>query len=272
MPTFTADDGQLISFTDTGAPAKRPDAPAVVFGHGLLFSGWMFRAQVKALRREYRCVTIDWRGQGDTPPARDGYDMDRLSEDAIDLIARLEAGPVHYVGLSMGGFVGQRIAARRPELIRSLTLLDTSAEHEYPRNAVEDTLLAHIYLVAGMAPVRGQVEKVMFGPTFRNDPAGRAVIDEWTQLLEHQSRRGIRNAVMGVVLRKPVLPELPNITAPTLVAVGADDVPTPVARSRKIVEHIKGARLEIVPHCGHSSSLEQPDVITHLIREHLAGN
>ena len=67
--THVVVDGARISYTDTGAPASRPDAPTVVFGHGLLFGGWMFGPQVACLREHYRCVTIDWRGQGDTPPA-----------------------------------------------------------------------------------------------------------------------------------------------------------------------------------------------------------
>lgn len=270
MPTFTHD-GATVSYTDSGAPTGRPDAPTVVFGHGLLFSGWMFKDQVAALKDTYRCVTVDWRGQGDSPPAS-AYDMDSLYGDAVALIEKLDTAPVHYVGLSMGGFVGQRLAARRPDLVRSLTLLDTSAEHELPRNAVEDTLLAHVFLVTGMRLVRKQVEQVMFGPTFRRDPSSRAVVDEWMGMLGRCSKVAIRNAVMGVVLRKPVVAELGNITAPTLVIVGADDVPTPVARSRTIVEHVKDARLEIVANCGHSSTIEQPERITELLRDFLAAH
>src|SRR4051794_20480728 len=116
-------DGVPIAYTDSGAPSERPDAPTIVFGHGLLFSGWMFRAQVEALRGEFRCVTIDWRGQGETPATADGYDMDTLTRDAIGLIEQLGIAPVHYVGLSMGGFVGLHIAVRRSELLRTLTLL-----------------------------------------------------------------------------------------------------------------------------------------------------
>ena len=271
MPTFTHD-GEIISFTDTGAPSARPDAPTVVFGHGLLFSGWMFKTQVAALRDTYRCVTIDWRGQGDTPPAKRGYDMDTLTGDAIALIDKLGVAPVHWVGLSMGGFVGQRLAARHPELVRSLALLGTGAERETPRNTVEDAALAHIFLLAGIAPVRRQVEKVMFGPTFLKDPGSRAVIDEWVTQLSSGSRISIRHAVMGVILRKAVVDELANITAPTLVITGADDVPQPVARGRVIAEHVKGARFEIVPNCGHSSSIEQPEAITALLRDFLAEN
>jgi pimeloyl-ACP methyl ester carboxylesterase len=269
MPTHT-NEGATIAYTDTGAPAGNSGAPTVVFGHGLLFSGWMFGAQVAALRDTYRCVTIDWRGQGDSPRAATGYDIDTLSRDAIALIEDLGVAPVHFVGLSMGGFVGQRIAARRPELVRSLVLLDTSAERESVGNIVQDALMAAVYRLVGPGPLRGPVARIMLGPTFRKDPASARVVDEWMAQLSRCDRVGIRSAVFGVISRKPVLAELDAIDAPTLVIVGVDDVPTPVARARTIADAIKGARLEVVEHAGHSSTIEQPEAVTALIRDFLA--
>ncbi|MCW2750138.1 MAG: alpha/beta hydrolase, partial [Aeromicrobium sp.] len=143
--------GAKVYIEDTGAPAGRPDAPAVVFGHGLLFSGRMYAAQVERLKDRYRCVTIDWRGQGKSPGGGDA-DMDTLTEDAAAVIEGLNAGPVHYVGLSMGGFVGIRLGARRPELLRSLALLDTSSGPEDPDNVSKYRLLARVYRVVGMRP------------------------------------------------------------------------------------------------------------------------
>jgi 3-oxoadipate enol-lactonase len=269
VPTLTIN-GASVAYTDTGAPEARPDAPTIVFGHGLLFSGWMFAAQIEALRGEYRCVAIDWRGQGDSPPANGGYDMDTLAGDAIALIEQLGVAPVHYAGLSMGGFVGQRIAARRPELIRSLVLIDTSAEPEDRSAAIQDKLLANIYRVVGMGPVRGPVMKLLFGPTFRGDPQQKPVMDEWIGRISRCDRGGVRQAVLGVANRAGVTDEIRAITAPTLVIVGEHDAPTPVKRSEKIVALIPGARLEIVADSGHSSTLEQPEAVTELLQPFFA--
>ncbi|MDQ0989329.1 alpha/beta fold hydrolase [Streptomyces sp. V3I7] len=265
MPTVDVN-GASIFYTDTGAPPGNPDAPAVVFGHGLLFSGWMFHPQVEALRREYRCVTLDWRGQGDTPATRSGYDMDTLTADAVALIGRLGLGPVHYVGLSMGGFVGQRIAARHGELLRSLTLLDTSADEEDPGKAGEYRLLANVYRIAGVRPTLGKVKAAMFGPAFLGSEASGTVIDEWIRRLRRCERSGIRKAVLGVVHRPPVHDELARVSVPTLVAVGADDVATPHANAERIANAITGARLEVIADSGHSSTLEQPEALSTLIR------
>jgi pimeloyl-ACP methyl ester carboxylesterase len=269
MPTVTVN-GATVAYSDTGVPKDKPAAPTIVFGHGLLFSKWMFSAQIAALRSDYRCIAVDWRGQGDTAPTDSGYDMDTLTGDATALLDRLVGAPVHWVGLSMGGFVGQRVAARRPELLRSLVLIDTSADPEPLSSAVQDRVLANLYRYVGITPVRRSVEKVMFAPTFRKDPAKRAIIDDWVDQLARNDRDGIRNAVLAVANRRGVTDEIGSITAPTLVIVGADDVPTPVKQARRIASLIPGARLEIVPFCGHSSTIEQPEAVTGLIRAFLA--
>jgi 3-oxoadipate enol-lactonase len=262
MPIVEVNHARL-HIEDTGAPS--PGAPAVVFGHGLLFSGRMFAAQVERLRDRYRCVTIDWRGQGKSPAAAHGYDMDTLTEDAIGVIEQLGLGAVHYVGLSMGGFVGMRLAARRADLVRSLTLLDTSAGPEDPDKVSRYRLLAKVYGVLGMKPVQARVEPIMFGPTFLADPGSREHIDAWLTEVRAAQRSGIKKAIYGVTDREPIQAELSRITAPTLVVVGADDVATPVDKAEAIVAAIEGSRLEVVPDAGHSSTIEQPEALSDLI-------
>jgi len=271
MPTLTRD-GATIHYTDSHAPPGRPDAPTVFFGHGLLFSGWMFHPQIAALSDEYRCVAIDWRGQGQSTATRDGYDMDTLAADAVGVIEALGVAPVHYVGLSMGGFIGQRIAARRPALIRSLILLDTSAGPEDPDKARRYKFLALIYRVTGIRPLRKAVLPLMFGPAFLADPSNTQLIDEWQVRLSRCRRAGVSRAVRGVADRLPIEDEISRISAPTLVIVGADDRATPPPKSERIAQRIPGARLEQIGDCGHSSPLEQPAAVTALLRDFLVQN
>lgn len=271
MP-LVAVNGAQVYITDTGNPAGNPQAPVVVFGHGLLFSGRMFQAQIERLQPSYRCVTIDWRGQGKTPATADGYDMETLFADAVAIIDQLGAGPVHYVGLSMGGFVGIRLAARRPELIRSLSLLDTSAGPEDPDNVKQYRLLAAIYRWVGMSPLKGRVKPLMFGPTFLADPASKAAVDRWENELRNVDRSGMKKAILGVTDRLPVVDELESISVPTLVVVGMDDVATPVAKAEVLVAGIAGSTLKTVPDCGHSSTVEQPDILADLLEDFLGSS
>ena len=263
--------GADVHYTDSGVPPGRPDAATVVFGHGLLFSGWMFSHQVEALEDQYRCVTIDWRSQGKSPAARDGHDMDTLTLDLVALLDELGLGGVHYVGLSMGGYVGMRFAARYPDRLLSLVLLDTDAGPEDPEVRGKYRMLANVYRFIGPGPIRKQIVPIMFGPTFRDDPSGQAAIDRWLTLLKKNNKAGIRRAVLGVTERPPVVDEIGGIRTRTLVAVGADDVATVPAKSEAIAAGIDGAKLEIVPDAGHSSTIEQPEVLTRLIREHISG-
>ncbi|GAA4558403.1 alpha/beta fold hydrolase [Pseudonocardia xishanensis] len=251
----------MLASTDTGG-----DGEVVLFGHGLLFGGWMFRAQVAALRARYRCVTVDWPGQGDTPAGP--CDMDTLTARAAQVI-RAVGAPVHWVGLSMGGFVGLRLAARHPDLVRSLVLLDTSADAEDPGRAREHRLLALVQRWVGMRPIAGCVAPVVFGPAFLADPANGPVVGEWVGRLARGDRAGIRRAVLAVADRAPVAAELHRITAPTLVVVGADDLATPPDHAERIAAGIRGARLELLSDCGHSSSLERPDAVSALLSEFL---
>ena len=105
--------GARIYYEESGAGPE-----TLVFSHGLLMSGEMFSEQVKAFSGRYRCVSYDHRGQSRSEVTDSGYDMDSLTEDAATLIRRLDCGPCHFAGLSMGGFVGMRLAIRYPELIR----------------------------------------------------------------------------------------------------------------------------------------------------------
>jgi 3-oxoadipate enol-lactonase len=256
-----------VHVEDTGVPPGRPDAEAVVFGHGLLFSGRSFDGQVERLRDQYRCVTIDWRGQGRSPAAASGYDMDTLTQDTIGVIDALGLGPVHFVGLSMGGFVGMRLAARHPQHLRTLTLIDTSAEPEDAANVGKYRLLARIYRLFGIRPVRSRVEHIMFSKTNLADPDFRSAVDAWVAEMAKLDRSGVKKAIYGVIDRDPILAEIDRITVPALVIVGADDVATPLVKSERIVAAISGSRLEVVPDAGHSSSIEQPVVVAALIEE-----
>src|SRR5260370_13348691 len=120
MPRLQVD-GADLHYQEAGR------GPALVFAHGLLWSSSMFRFQIAALRDRYRCIAFDFRGQGQSEVTRRGYDMDTPARDAAQLIEKLGAAPAHFLGLSMGGFIGLRLAARRARLLRPPELLETCA-------------------------------------------------------------------------------------------------------------------------------------------------
>lgn len=242
----------------------------IVLSHGLLWSGHMFHKQVAYFKNRYRVITYDHRGQGKTEVTENGYDMDTLYEDAVQLIEKLENKPVIFGGLSMGGFVGMRLAARRPDLIKKLILMETTADPEPIENVGKYKMLNNIVKYIGYWPVVSKVMKIMFGQKFLNDPQRAEERKYWITQLKSSNRTGITKAVMGVVNRKGIADELAHITCPTLILVGDQDVATVPDKSKKINAMIEHSKLVIFEGGGHTSSVEEPQVYNAEIEKFLS--
>ena len=264
MPRMQVE-GAELHYEDTGGSGT-----PVVFAHGLLWSGAMYRFQVEALRGAHRCISFDFRGQGRSPIADSGYDMDTLARDAARLIEKLGAAPCHFVGLSMGGFIGMRLALRRPELLRSLSLLETAADPEPVLNKPKYALMALITRTFGTRPLLKPIMKIMFGHTFLRDPAKAGLRESLKGELLANDVRGSALALRGVLERQGLMDELRSIRTPTLVLSGEEDVAVRPERSRRTAEGIPGARFVLLPRAGHTSSLEQPEAVTAVLKEFFA--
>lgn len=257
--------GAAIHYEDTGSGDD-----TIVFAHGLLWSGRMYEAQVAALKGRYRCITFDFRGQGNSEATADGYDMDTLAQDALVLIKTLVGQPVHFVGLSMGGFVGMRLAIHHPEWLKSLSLLETSADPEPKENLLKYKILPKIARVFGMRIVAPQAMKIMFGQTFLNDPTRASERAEMRRRLLQNDKVNIGKAINGVFSRQGVYQLLPKITTPTLIIVGDEDVATIPAKSRRMHAAIKHSTLVVIPGAGHTSTIETPTAVTQALTGFLA--
>lgn len=255
MP-FLDVNGARLYYEDTGGSGE-----PIVFSHGLLWSGRMFDKQVAALKDRYRCISYDHRGQGQSDVWKvDAVDIETVYADAVGLIEKLGVGPCHFVGLSMGGFVGLRLAARRPDLLRSLVLMETSADPEPVENVPKYKRLNFIARWFGLGLVANPVMGIMFGRTFLEDPARAAEREDWKRRLTG-NRRDIWRAVNGVIQRRGVSVELSSIRTPTLVMVGEEDVATVPAKAERLHAAIAGSKLVKLPRGGHTSTVEEPELV-----------
>lgn len=266
MPDIAVN-GIRIRYDDTGG-----DLPVLAFSHGLLWSRHMFAPQVAAMRDAYRCISWDHRGQGDSevPPGRI-CTIEDCYADAVALLDALELGPVHFVGLSMGGFVGIRLAARHPERVRSLALLDTAADPE-PRRTIPKyramVAVARVFGIPGL--LAEQVMRIMFSRTFLADPEMAALRAEWRgRLLSNDTT--IYKAVNGVIERESVASELGAIRCPTLVLRGAEDAAIAEHRAQALAEGIAGARFVSIPRAGHTATIENAPAVNRALVDFLAG-
>ncbi|NPA43023.1 MAG: alpha/beta fold hydrolase [Chlorobi bacterium] len=229
----------------------------------------MFRYQIPFFSPRYRILTFDWRGQGKSEATPEGYDIESLYEDAVELLERLNTGPVHWVGVSMGGFAGLRLAARRPDLIRSLIAVGTSDEAEKWHKKLKWGLLAWIFRLAGAGPVIPGIEKALFGRTRLSDPAFRPILDEYEAKWKRLPKEPTFRTAWAIFNRKAVTPELLRIQAPVLVATGEEDASRPLEEARRMTARIPGARMEVIPKAGHSSPLEQPEYFNDMLMRFL---
>jgi pimeloyl-ACP methyl ester carboxylesterase len=254
MPMIRAN-GTALYYEDTGGSG----AP-VVFSHGLLWNSALFAPQIAVLKDRYRCVAYDHRGQGrSADDIGRAISMETVTEDAVALIEKLGLGPVHFCGLSLGGIVGMRLAVGRPDLIRSLVLLDTTADEEpYKLKYKAMTAVARLF---GVRFVARAVMPALYGKTALNDPGRADERAEWMQQLV-MNRSSIWRAANGVLERKSIYGELGKIVAPALVMAGDEDVSTPKALADRIVGAIPRAKLMVIPGAGHGSTLEQPAIVT----------
>jgi pimeloyl-ACP methyl ester carboxylesterase len=257
--------GTSLYYEDTGPGST---GETIAFSHGLLWGTELFAPQVASLRDRYRCIAWDHRGQGrSAADYRHTIGMELVWQDAVAVVERLGGGPVHLAGLSMGGFVAMRLAARRPDLVRSLILLETSADPEPVENIKRYRLLTAVTRALGARIVAGRVAPIMLGRSILDDKARRDDVKKFTALMTR--RRDIWRAVNGVIDRAGVHDELGRIRAPTLVIVGDEDVATPPPKAERIASAIAGARLVRIPRAGHSSPVEEPAAVTDALVRHL---
>jgi len=255
--------GADLNVEDTGGAG-----PAIVFSHGLLWSTTLWRFQVAAFRASHRCIAYDHRGQGKSEVTDSGYDMDTLAEDAVALIDRLRAAPAHFVGISMGGFVGMRVAARRPELLRSLVLMETASDPEPWQNIPKYAAMNFLTRFLGAAPFVPAVMKIMFARPFREDPGRADLRNGLIREFLSNDLTGMRRAVNAVISRKSLAgEEMAKIDLPTLVISGAEDTAVIPERSIRTASLIRGAKFVSIPRAGHSSSIEEPEAVNQALRE-----
>lgn len=240
-------------------------APVVTLSHSLATNLAMWEPQASALAARYRVLRYDTRGHGGTDAPDGPYSLELLAEDAVALLRALGIERTHFVGLSMGGMIGQILALTHPDMLRSLVLCDTSSRVPPEARPVWDDRI-RMAESQGMEP---HVEPTLgrwFTPPFaaKNQPileSVRAMIRQ----TKPQGYVGCCHAIKSLDLTD----RLPAITIPTLIVVGEDDPGTPVAASRAIHERIARSELVVLKSASHLSNIEQPETFTKALLDFL---
>ena len=230
------------------------DATPVVLAHalGLDLSMWdQLAAHLAATRSVLR---YDQRGHGASAVPRGPYRLDDLVDDAARVIREWGHGPVVFVGLSMGGMVGQGLAIRYPELVKAVVLANTTAKYPEAALAMWAQRIASVEQ-GGLAAIAEMAMERYFTAAFRAQQPDAAAAQRATLL-----RTSAAGYVAGchAVAAVDWLEQLPRIACPTLVIAGAHDIGAPPAMAQAIAERVRGAELVTLADASHISVIEQP--------------
>jgi 3-oxoadipate enol-lactonase len=228
--------------------------------HGLGSSTLDWEYQIPALAAEYRVIVMDLRGHGRSDKPNERYSIGGFTKDVVALIEHLQLGPVHLIGLSMGGMIGFQLGVDRPELLKSLTIINSGPEVKVrsPRDGVE---LAKRWTLSRLFSLEA-IAKVLSQKMFPKP--------EQTELRLKIQRRWPRNdkraylASLDAIIGWGVREYLARITCPTLVVSGDRDY-TPATLKAAYVKQMPNARLVVIEDSGHATPMDQPAAFNALL-------
>jgi 3-oxoadipate enol-lactonase len=240
---------------------RQGSGPVVTLSHSLGCNLHMWDEQAAALAGRYTVLRYDTRGHGQTSAPGGAYSLEQMSDDLKGLLDGLGIKETHFVGLSMGGMIGQTFALKHPAMVKSLVLCDTTSR--FPATAAP-TWEDRIKTVGakGMEPMVG------------------GTLERWFTAAFRARRRDVMERVGGMIRSTPpagyigcchAIPKinlsgrLKELRCPALVIVGEEDLGTPVEMAREIHAALPGAELAILRSASHLSNLEQPEEFTRVL-------
>lgn len=240
--------------------------PWVVMSHSLACDLHMWDEQAAMLAKDYTVLRFDTRGHGTSDAPALAYTMEMLAEDAKGLLDALGIKSCHWVGLSMGGMIGQAYALRYPGTFKTLVLADTASRYPPDAGAMWVERIAAVREGGMDAIVEGVLAR-LFTPGFRSarrDVCGR--IEAMIRATPVEGYVGCCNAIPKINYTS----RLKEISCPTLIIVGEQDPATPVETAREIHAAMPGSELVIIPSACHLSNVEQPQAFDRALGEFLA--
>ena len=242
-------------------PANFPsDGRVVLMSNSLMSNYAMWDWTVPALTDKYRVLRYDMRGHGKSGTTTPPYNMAQLADDAVALLDALKIDKVHFVGLSMGGMIGQQLGARYPERVHSLTLCNTASEMA-PRSMWDDRLA-----MAKEKGIPAMVEPTLqrwFTPAFLK--RGAQDLEKIKPMIAGTGLEGytgcasaVRDMAQSTMLLK--------IKTPTMIIAGKQDPATTVDHATVLNRLIDGSKLVVIDEAAHLSNIEQPEAFNRAVR------
>lgn len=227
----------------------------VAMSHSLACNLHMWDEQAKALASRYRVLRFDTRGHGRSDAPAGVYTLEQMADDVAGLLAALGIEQTHFVGLSLGGMIGQALALKYPRMMKSLTLCDTTSRYPPEAAAVWEERI-QIVQAQGMEPVVEPTLGRWFNEPFRIQH--REAVGRVAAMIRATPPSGYIGGCHAIQ-KVNYTDRLGELNCPALIVVGEDDPATPVAMAREIHNAIADSKLAVLPRASHLSNIEQTE-------------
>lgn len=241
----------------------------ILFIHGFLMNCHTYDQQVAALKDRYRCLVYDLRGYGMSEVTIKGYDLYQLVDDAAHFIDQLECAPCHVVAISMGGYIALRLAKQHPQLVRSLTLISTSAAPEAKGDARKFKFLGFVHNRISQPFAVSQVEPILFGEKWLQDPANAERHAYWHEQFLNNDKHSFGETLNSILNRDDFVHNLPGLDIPTLIISGEVDAASDPAQSERLHAELPHSQLLKIPDVGHTPPVEAPETVNSALLDFL---
>jgi 3-oxoadipate enol-lactonase len=238
---------------------------AVVLVHAIGCDNRMWDSLAAALSTGLRVIRIDVRGHGKSPVPKGPYSLGELAADVVTLLDQRGIERAHWVGLSMGGMIGQAFALGHPQRLHRLVLANTTSSYGPEGQKLWDARIKAVN-EGGMASIVDMVMSRYFSAAFRE--AHPEVVKIYRERVAATPAAGYV-ACCAAIRELDFIRDLGKIHSPTLVIAGDKDAGTPPAMSEEIVRHIPGARLAVIGGAAHLSAVDSAGEFNALVRAFL---
>lgn len=241
------------------------EGPVVTMSHALGCNLSLWDEQAKALSGRYRVLRYDTRGHGGSSAPPGPYSLEQMADDLHGLLTGLGVAQTHFVGISMGGMIGQILALKYPMLLQSLILCSTTSR--YPA-AMRSTWVERIRTVEakGMEPTVEPALQRWFTPSFRKHQPD--VMDRVRVMLRSTPPHGYIGCCYAIPTID-VTDRLGEVRCPALVIAGEDDPGTPVVMAQEIHAALPSSEIAILRSASHLCNLEQPEAFNRVLLDFL---
>ncbi len=258
MP-FAPVNSQQIHYEDTGG-----DGPPVVLAHGFLMDLTMFEHQVAALRDQYRVITWDERGFGETVFDGQPFTYWDSASDCLGLMDHLGIDRAVVGGMSQGGYLSLRVALTAPERVRALILLDSGAALDAPEKLAANSGMVDMWLAVGPVDELAQAVATIIIDDARENPT-------WIAKWQARPKELLAEPARCLLTRDDVSPRLGEITCPALVIHGTEDTAITMEHAEEMAAGLAGCGGVVKVSGAHAANLTNPDPVNDAILDFLAG-